>query len=269
MEPEPLRAQLEGAAHRHGLRLAHDADHVRVLADVTVPEHRAAGHVALLGLPSHGLAGAGPGKLPLHLGDKVQGVQRELIEGRVQGDLPAVGVGEDPDASPHDLPEDHGRLGLLAAQPADLHHHERLEGAGARPDRGQDGVQPRGLEELGARDSVVLVDNGTYWLGSASEWSGLYVPGYGQRVSACDARALGAALQRALPDVPEEDAFEQMAPTRGGRGTSLERTLRRNVRRQTSPLELYGGEEKDVLRSLIAHCHDCIGGFWIWSYESR
>jgi hypothetical protein len=113
------------------------------------------------------------------------------------------------------------------------------------------------------------LDNGTYWLGRASEWSGLYFPGYGQRVSDRDARALGAALQRALPDVPEQDVFEQRAPTRGGRGTSLERTLRRAVRRQTNPLELYSGEEKEVLRSLIAHCHDCSGGFWIWSYESR
>ena len=84
-----------------------------------------------------------------------------------------------------------------------------------------------------------------------------------------DARALGAALQRASPDVPEQDAFEHRATTPGGRGTSLERTLRRDVRRQASPLELYSGEEKEVLRSLIAHCHDCSGGFWIWSYESR
>jgi hypothetical protein len=111
---------------------------------------------------------------------------------------------------------------------------------------------------------------GTYWLGRASEWRGLYFPGYGQRVSDRDARALGAALERALPDVPEEDACEHLAPAPGGRGISLERTWRRGVSRQTNPLELYSGEEKEVLRWLIAHCCDCGGGgFWIWSYESR
>jgi len=139
----------------------------------------------------------------------------------------------------------------------------------------QHGWCPTGTEapeypwlERGVIDKEDL-DNGTYWLGRASEWSGLYFPGYGQRVSDRDARALGAALQRALPDVPEQEAFEQRAPTHWGRGISLERTLRRDVHRQTSPLELYSGEEKEVLRSLIAHCHDCAGGFWIWSYESR
>ncbi len=80
--------------------------------------------------------------------------------------------------------------------------------------------------------------SGTYWLGPASEWTGLYFPGYGQRVHDRDARALGAALQRALPDVPEQDVVERRGLAPGERGASPERTFRREVTRQTSPLEL-------------------------------
>lgn len=111
--------------------------------------------------------------------------------------------------------------------------------------------------------------SGFYWQGDPSEWSECYSPGYGQRVNAKDAQALATALQKALPDLPDHDAFEQRAVEPDAQGISSEGPPRFKAPRRTSLFELYGGERKEVLREFIAHCRECRSGFYVWSYESR
>src|SRR6266545_6571402 len=42
------------------------------------------------------------------------------------------------------------------------------------------------------------------------DWDGRYFPGVGQHVTEADARALAEALERALPDLPDREAFERL-----------------------------------------------------------
>src|SRR2546423_13839985 len=69
----------------------------------------------------------------------------------------------------------------------------------------------RGVLELGHRYGWIpagteppLWDEGGPWDGRP--WNGTYFCNDGQRVTAEDAHALADALERALPDIPDEDA---------------------------------------------------------------
>jgi len=133
------------------------------------------------------------------------------------------------------------------------------------------GWQPRGTEapDYPWLHEIKEEDFGIYWTGAQSDWDGRYFPGFMQKVTVEDARALGAALVRALPDLPDHEAFERV-PEDPAAGDSSSKCLPcPKVDRRTTPFQLYSGKEKEVLRWLITHCLECNGGFWIWSYEDR
>jgi hypothetical protein len=98
-----------------------------------------------------------------------------------------------------------------------------------------------------------------YWHGDPSEWDGRYFPGYGQTMTAKDALELAAALKRAWPDLPEHGTFEKktVAVTPG-----VVHIRAPEVTLRTTPLELYSGEWREVLRGLADcitqhHCLEC------------
>lgn len=85
---------------------------------------------------------------------------------------------------------------------------------------------------------------------SLDEWDGNYLTGEDQRVVAADARSLGAALRRALDDLPDHDAMEHK--------TRVIQLPWQEVRVLTtadySPFELLSGPNKLLLEKLIEHC---------------
>ena len=129
------------------------------------------------------------------------------------------------------------------------------------------GWHPAGTE---APDEDVLEEDDLSSLGDLSDWDGRYFPGYCQHVNVNDARALGAALVRALPDLPDHEAFERVPEDNVGRDSSSKYGRWHKVNSRTTPFQLYSGREKhEVLRGFITHCLECAGGFWIWSWEDR
>jgi hypothetical protein len=50
------------------------------------------------------------------------------------------------------------------------------------------------------------------WPGEPSDWDGSYFPAFGQNVTEADAKGLAAALERALPDIPNHDAGKNRSP---------------------------------------------------------
>jgi hypothetical protein len=89
------------------------------------------------------------------------------------------------------------------------------------------------------------------WDGDPATWEGSYWPAVGQQVSAADAQALGEALERALPDIPDHDALRDtgLAPYRG--------YLDVPIPAGTTALELLSGEGKRISRQFIEHCRSC------------
>jgi len=79
----------------------------------------------------------------------------------------------------------------------------------------------------------------------------------GYRVQADDARALGEALEQALPDVPDHDALEHKT----FRHPSDPSVRLIDVNTPVNPFEWFSGK-KDLLRDFIAFCRQ--GGFEIW-----
>jgi len=90
----------------------------------------------------------------------------------------------------------------------------------------------------------------------AAGWGGGYFSNDGQRVTAEDARELAAALERALPDVPDHDALRHKARPLGNSGE-----FGIPVGTPTTPSEWFSGDRKQRLREFIAFCR--AGGFVI------
>jgi hypothetical protein len=112
----------------------------------------------------------------------------------------------------------------------------------------------------------------------AAEWEGSYCYNEHQLVTAEDARNLGDALDRALDDIPDHDAFEGRYVTAPEEGDFVARdgtifpagggirfnggTLRQEVYKRASIVEKFsGGGSKDCLREFVAFCR--AGEFWI------
>jgi hypothetical protein len=91
-----------------------------------------------------------------------------------------------------------------------------------------------------------------FWDGPLeSEWNGAYVPAVGQLMTRADAYALVAALERALPDIPDDDV-----ETRGADGADWWRAWMR-LRRPSAVancLAAFAGLRKIGLQAFIAHC---------------
>jgi hypothetical protein len=82
------------------------------------------------------------------------------------------------------------------------------------------------------------------WDGNPTAWDGRYWPGFGQQVTDEDARNLGTALARALPDIPDH-----FRPVTGAKDPDV------------NALELLSGtESKKILGWLLEHCDGCCGG---------
>jgi len=71
------------------------------------------------------------------------------------------------------------------------------------------------LEDAGVLAGLDWGDDGP-WDGDPSTWDGRYFPPVGQEVTVADARAMGHALDRALPDVPDEAVVTPPPRDRGG-----------------------------------------------------
>src|SRR5262249_40788047 len=99
-KPHPLCDLLKDPADESGLLRDNVTLHMVPFAarakdlSIAVAVDLAAGDMAAAGLPAKRLTGTRPGKLALHLGDEVEGVQLELFQRRIEGDLAPVGVGE-------------------------------------------------------------------------------------------------------------------------------------------------------------------------------
>lgn len=116
-------------------------------------------------------------------------------------------------------------------------------------------VVPKEFDDAEARGPALLPQFlRDLWWTDRLAWSYL---GDGQEVTADDARALGAALGRALPDVPSRDARDDWALE----PTSSPEVLVFANDAQVSPLEWFSGPNKEPLRTFVAFCRR--GGFEI------
>jgi hypothetical protein len=102
------------------------------------------------------------------------------------------------------------------------------------------------------------------WCGDCASWDGRYYPPEGQRMTARDARNLAEALDRALMDLPNHDAF---ALTSNPRCRVPDDYARRMSLLEAhpgplSPLEAFSGPGKAMLRDFIVHCSEC-PEFWL------
>jgi len=97
------------------------------------------------------------------------------------------------------------------------------------------------------------------WKGDPAEWDGAYFPSYGQQVTESDAKNLAAALERALPDIPDYDAIGERACERRNGGGWLDNVPDVGV----NPLEAFSGKNKEMLVGFIAHCRE-EGGLWMY-----
>lgn len=88
-----------------------------------------------------------------------------------------------------------------------------------------------------------------------------YVTGKGQRILAPDAKALGDALERAVDDLPNHDPLveKEVARLNIPAFPSM-RVVRSDV--PTTNLEVFGGENKEGFRRLIAFCR--AGELAVW-----
>jgi hypothetical protein len=88
---------------------------------------------------------------------------------------------------------------------------------------------------------------------AATSWDGRYIPAECQRMTESDARAMAAALERALPDIPNHDALSKkvLASPADGPLALWGRRARPEV--TISAWEEFSGRNKPYLVSLIAH----------------
>lgn len=97
------------------------------------------------------------------------------------------------------------------------------------------------------------------WHGQPADWGGAYFPCHGQHVTQTDAEGIAFGLERALRDIPSEEAS----------GKTLRRSDLNPEWFATVPrpgvncLEAFRGVRKDMLRAFILHCRE-EGGLWIY-----
>jgi hypothetical protein len=116
------------------------------------------------------------------------------------------------------------------------------------------GWQPQGT----APPDELAIDAGI-WRGAPSDWDGRYFPAYGQNVTEADAAELAAALEQALPDIPDHDAVKDKAD-----GTPIDWSWFYKVSAASvGYLAAFSGENKQTLRDFIAHCREK-GGLWLY-----
>jgi hypothetical protein len=91
---------------------------------------------------------------------------------------------------------------------------------------------------------------------AATSWDGRYIPAECQRMTESDARAMAAALERALPDIPNHDALSKkvLASPADGPLALWGRRARPEV--TISAWEEFSGRNKPYLVSLIAHLRE-------------
>jgi hypothetical protein len=91
------------------------------------------------------------------------------------------------------------------------------------------------------------------WRGKPSDWDGRYLPAYGQQVTEEDAKSLAAALERALPDVPDHDALSNKVDgTEAVWGWFATEAPHVPI----NPIEAFSGQNKEMLANFIAHCRE-------------
>jgi len=92
-----------------------------------------------------------------------------------------------------------------------------------------------------------------------ANWTGSYMHNSGQSVRPTDALALAEALERGLPDLPDEYAAKHKAIVEetDGQPTSILVPVGAPI----SPIEALSGPNKEAVRELIAFCRK--GGFEI------
>lgn len=110
----------------------------------------------------------------------------------------------------------------------------------------------------------VIADGSTDWKGLPEDWDGRYFPGDLQRITERDAKALAAALTRALADIPEHDALEAKALAAIPADQNDYSVWGRKVRagEVVNPFEEFSGLNKPMLRDFMTHCREK-GGLWI------
>jgi hypothetical protein len=111
------------------------------------------------------------------------------------------------------------------------------------------GTTPPSDHELGGRDCID-------WKGDPSDWGGLYFPAEGQWITEPDAKALAAALTRALLDVPEHDALGLKAAPVEPVDPRFDTAWGRKVAVGTpvNPFEEFSGPNKPSPCPLPLHC---------------
>jgi hypothetical protein len=97
------------------------------------------------------------------------------------------------------------------------------------------------------------------WQGDPSQWDGRYLPSLGQHVTEEDSGAFAAALNRALPDIPDHDAVKDKSKETGIDWNWFIKSPDVAV----TAFEAFCGTNKRTLRDFIAHCRE-EGGLWIW-----
>src|SRR5439155_23608076 len=102
-----------------------------------------------------------------------------------------------------------------------------------------------------AAPDELAVDAGI-WRGEPSEWDGRYFPAYGQNVTEADAKGLAAALETALPDIPDHDAVEDK---NSGTGINWE-WFHKAPDSTVNPFEAFSGANKKTLSDFIVHCRE-------------
>jgi hypothetical protein len=112
------------------------------------------------------------------------------------------------------------------------------------------------VAELYGWNPVGTKRNDVWWDGPVGgEWDGAYLPAVGQLITREDANALAAALERALPDIPDHDID---AGTGEPEWWPAWIRLRHPVT-DTNRLTAFAGLRKRGLRAFIAHCRYAAG----------
>jgi hypothetical protein len=88
-----------------------------------------------------------------------------------------------------------------------------------------------------------------------------YFSGRGQMVSALDAASMAEALAAAADDIPNHDPFSDEAG-RDLNNPGFPRLRHLAAERSVNSFEIFGGENKRLLREFIAYCRT--GEFTIW-----
>lgn len=116
------------------------------------------------------------------------------------------------------------------------------------------GWQPHGTEPP---DELAITTG--IWRGKPTDWTGAYSPSDGQEITEDDAKALAAALERALPDVPDCDTDEKRRREVDAGSTWFVDVPASGA----NCLGAFKGIRKKILTAFIAHCRED-GSVWLY-----